>query len=86
MIHYWFRSGRPSPYLLRLITLLHPKCDYYNFLQETTFVIWIFIAICVIAQFLTIYVVTRDVIFTRIRLSVPTINGARAAAKYNSNY
>jgi hypothetical protein len=46
----------------------------------------LFIAIYVLVLFLTIYVVAHDVSFTRIRLSVATINGARVAAKYNSNY
>ena len=50
-----------------------------------TVAILLFIAIYVILLFLTIYVVAHDVTFTRIRLSVANIYGARVAAKYNSN-
>ena len=45
----------------------------------------LFIAIYFIVLFLTISIVAHDVSFTRIRLSVATIFGARVAAKYNSN-
>ena len=45
----------------------------------------LFIPIYFIVLFLTIYVVAHDVTFTRIRISVATIYGARVAAKYNSN-
>ena len=73
------------PFILRLLTSCQQKRAYYNYLRVVTVAIVLFIAIYVIVLSLTIYVFAHDVTFTRIRLSVATIYGARVAAKYNSN-
>jgi len=85
MIHNWYRRAGLTPFILRLITSCHHKRAYYNYLLVATVAIVLFIAIYVIVLFFTIYVVAHGVTFTRIRLSVATIYGARVASRYNSN-